>query len=158
LLVEEHSAGSPEVMVPEELRSRFNEAQMRGLGAWIAATLGSTKVTYSYDAEGRMIGKQTSSTDNESVTMSYNDRGDKIQESGRSVRDATASVEFSLDDQGNMLPTTEPKPLPPHEFEIDYEYQYDAQGNWTEMKVTHRSQSPVPSQQSEIHRRELSYY
>ncbi len=158
VISEEHASESGQGMVTDEMRSELNQAQVQGLGAWIAETIGSTKIAYSYDAEGRLIGKRTQSMGTETTTISYNEHGDKVREATTAVMDPTMGVDFSIDHQGNVLPQTPPKPQPPQEAEARYEYEYDGQGNWIEMKATHTSKSPVPSQQSEIHRRELTYY
>jgi YD repeat-containing protein len=159
ILSEEDVTESPESAVPSEFGGKLNDAQLRGLGAWIVANLGSMTFSYSYDSEGRLIAQHSRSGGMDSTTTtSYNDRGDKARETTLNTTDPAAGVQYGLDDEGNMVPQTAPKPQATLETEIRNEYQYDSQGNWTEMKVGRRSGADAQFQESDIHHRELTYY
>lgn len=161
ILSEEDEIESPESVVPPELldKMKLNDAQLRGLGAWITANLRSVAFSYSYDSEGRLTGQhRRTGTMEETTTTSYNERGEKAREITISTTDPAAGVEYGMDDEGNMVPQTSPKPQITSETEARYEYQYDPQGNWTEMKVSRRSDPETAFRESEIYRRQLTYY
>jgi YD repeat-containing protein len=161
ILSEEDEIESPESVVPPELldKMKLNDAQLRGLGAWITANLRSVAFSYSYDSEGRLTGQhRRTGTMEETTTTSYNERGEKAREITTSTTDPAAGVEYGMDDEGNMVPQTAPKPQTTFETEARYEYQYDPHGNWTEMKVSRRSGPDAAFQESEIYHRQLTYY
>ena len=96
---------------------------------------------YSYDAQGRLIQKlERNMMSEETMTIRYNDYGDRIEVSRTFADNST-------------IP--EKRKLPLQDHSERYSYQYDSHGNWTE-KVTTFS-SPHGGF-SETKHRTLTYY
>lgn len=124
----EQLASDPEAF--EEVQSQF------------AKLLGPEQVlirnSYSYDSQGRVSEKTQSfgSSDNTVTQISYNDHGDEAQE----------------------IQTTSHGTQAPQKGIVDFSYQYDGQGNWTEKTVSSSPTAQEPSKISTIDRRTITYY
>jgi hypothetical protein len=122
----------------------------KGLTELLGEQLNFIRITYGYDADGRLIEKhQYTGHSLESTTkISYNDHSDKLEER-----------EFTT---GDPNPPRSPQageassdaPLPQRESETQYSYKYDTFGNWTEQTT---SSSVNPSYVS-VTRRTIGYY
>jgi hypothetical protein len=68
-------------------------------------------------------------------------------------------VAYSMDENGTLIPETvsnTPSVLEPPKLDIiEYRYQYDQYGNWTEQTVVHRSES---NEYSTVRHRTLTYH
>jgi YD repeat-containing protein len=139
-------------VLPDEIRAQLKKV--------FGAMMGESGKSYSYDAQGLLTKIVLHQTPLGEVTRtcSYNDHGDVVEEKTIFNRDAKfpAGVIFHADDAGNLVPEKPESEWPPQptipESLVQYEYQYDSYGNWTEQTVS-RSES------SEYTRhRELTYY
>jgi YD repeat-containing protein len=107
------------------------------------------KITYGYDADGRLIEKHQyiGHSLESTTTISYNDHSDKLEER-----------EFTT---GDPNPPRSPQageassdaPLPQRESETHYSYKYDTFGNWTE-----QTSSSVNPTYVSVTRRTIVYY
>jgi len=152
---------APELLVPPQLPAAHNEAQKKALGAFIAGNMYSGEISYSYDAQGRMTEKQKRGGvfGTETTRMTYNEHGDKAEEHTTALMNPDVGREFSLQENGTMIPVGTPRPVPPPmESETRYTYQYDSYGNWVEQSVSSRSNLNEPFRPSVTYRRTLTYY
>jgi len=152
---------SPELLIPPELPAEYNDAQRKALGAFVAGHLNSGQVVYSYDSQDRLVRKEKRGgvLGLEISTISYNERGDKAEERTTSAQDPDFGREYSLNEDGTMLPTGKASaPTPQTEYVARYTYQYDGYGNWTEQAVSSRSNPDEPFAQVVSYRRVLTYY
>ena len=85
----------------------------------------------------------------ERTTFQYDDKDNPIEEVSEDH-----SREIHLDDAGAVQAREEE----PRERHVRFEYQYDAQGNWTERTVWGRTGSQEEFQCSNIERRTITYY
>lgn len=158
---EQQFADAPaEFPFPEEIRSQLNLEQLKAMNSF-AAGMQNRINSYSYDAQGRVTERHRRGGpfDDEVTITRYNDHGDKGTERTTTVMNPIAGRQFSLTKAGAVIPIAEPKPSPPASvYEIQYSYQYDGYGNWTEQTVVNRSEpdgTPVPGSSF---RRKLTYY
>ena len=143
--------------LPDTLRSQLNEAQLKSVGNFIAQAF-SGEVSNRYDQQGRLTEeRQVIGTETRITTYAYNDHNDKTEELVAVVQTALATTDFSLDDQGNMQPSTT-KPATPYISEIHYAYEYDDYGNWTRQTITDRFSPDAPLTPRATLTRELTYY
>jgi YD repeat-containing protein len=137
------------------------EAMNKAMKSMLSGRSGTGK-TYTYDAQGRVKEVRDRNFVLDTVTTtSYNEHGDKSEE--RITRtDNTAfpvGVAYSMDEHGTLIPKTVSNtpslPEPPKLDIIEYRYEYDQYGNWTEQTVVHRSES---NEYSAVRNRTLTYY
>jgi len=119
---------------------------------------------YRYDPQGRVIEVRDRNFVMEKVTTtSYNERGDKSVERITKTDNQAfpAGVPHSMDESGTLVPVEpvlEETPLPKQVFEpsiVEYRYEYDQNGNWTQETAVHRSES---GENSTVRRHVLTYY
>jgi len=158
VLAEEQAADAPRVDLPEEIRSQLNPEQMKSVGAMISGMQNSA-ISYSYDDQGRVTERRRSGgVFGEQVTVTrYNDHGDKASE-GQTVVMRSDTGPWELTEAGAFIPSGTPNPPQPSETsEIQYMYQYDQYGNWTELTIVSRSQQDEARPGTVTHRK-LTYY
>jgi len=160
ILTEEQAGDAPQVnLLPEELRSKLNPEQMKSVGAMISGMQNSV-ISYSYDAEGRVTERHRSGgVLGEQVTVTtYNDHGDKASERETMVMRSDTGP-WELTEAGAFIPSGKPNPAqPPQTSEIQYTYQYDQYGNWTEETMVTRSQPDEAFRPGTVIHRKLTYY
>jgi YD repeat-containing protein len=149
LMLERMPAEQRELMTPENI-----QLMNRSLGA---LSKEPPKTTYAYDDEGRLTRMFQRTIGLEVLTtIRSNEHGDRIEERQKYSANSRfgVGVPISFDSQGEPVPTKE-KPegrtVPPDNV-VQYSYQYDERGNWTE-RVT-----AVAGQASRVTRRTLTYY
>lgn len=122
-----------------------------------------TGTSYIYDELGRVIKIHDRNFVFDKVTVTtYNERGDKSAErttiAGNSI--IPVGVAFSVDENGTLVPqnhATEPAESPDlaSESEVQYAYQYDSYGNWTQQTANDSSR---PNEPSIVRHRAITYY
>ena len=117
--------------------------------AFAEKTLSTT--AYSYDAQGRLVERtrRMGILSEERTRFEYDDRGNPILETTEHH-----DREIELDDTAGARSKN-------GQARVDYtrfEYQYDANGNWTERIVSFRSGSDTDFRRSNVERRTISYY
>ena len=125
------------------------------------ASFYSGEVSYTYDAQGRLTGKERrmGALGEEITRITYNEHGDKAEERTTRVMSSEIGRQFSLNDDGTMIPVGAPPPAsPPEESETRYTYQYDGYGNWTEQTVSSRYSPNEPFSPGLIYHHTLTYY
>jgi hypothetical protein len=153
--LENASALFLERMSPEE-RNQVSPTQVKAMNKAMATMSRGQREggkVYSYDAQGRVTQlRETNFVFEKTTTILYNDQGDAV-EVNTTFADNTAvpaGVSFSVDEEGNLTPSTVPDakperlPLPPPE-EVHYSYQYDSYGNWTQQTTTRGPGSGTPA-------------
>lgn len=161
IIAEEQVADAPELMIPEELKSKLNPEQAKSMGAFLAGGLQNRAISYVYDDNGRVTERHRSggAFGEEATITTYNDQGDKASERTTTVMNPEVGREYSLTEAGTMIPAWQPKPAqPPFTYETQYTYQYDSYGNWTEQSSVARSRPDAPWEPGPIIRRKLTYY
>jgi len=131
--------------------SEMSTEDREKLASLIALAFGRMRTTYTYDAEGRLVDRtQHMGLLREGrTTYSYDDRGHPIAQSEESV-----SRGMGFDDDGSPQPSADTKSL----NDIRFEYQCDAQGNWTERIVKGRFTDGAELAPSNVERRSIEYY
>ena len=148
-----------------EQQVELNDKQLEAMNKAMKSMLGGkngTGKSYTYDPQGRVIEVRDRNFALDSVTTTrYNEHGDKSEERTTHT-DNTAfpvSEAFSIDEDGTLIPervSTAPSvPEPPKLEVVEYRYEYDQYGNWTEQTVVHRSES---NEYSNVRHRTLTYY
>jgi hypothetical protein len=151
--------------MPPKDRARLTPEQMEVRSKRVASFAVGEKPsqsTYTYDALGRVIqALDRNQTFEKTKTIRYNDYGDRIEErtafKNNSKIPIPLGVPYSFDDDGNPVPS---KPgskaaairLLPPDTRVQYTYQYDSHGNWTERIEMH------DNGYTETARRTLTYY
>jgi YD repeat-containing protein len=159
VIAEEQAADAPQVILPEEIRSKLNPEQMKSVGTMIAGMQNSV-ISYSYDAQGRVTERHRSGGvfDELATVTTYNDHGDKASERETTVMRSDTGP-WNLTEAGAFVPTEKPNPpQPPLSSETQYAYQYDQYGNWTEQTIVSRSQPDEAFRPGTVIRRKLTYY
>jgi hypothetical protein len=144
--------------MPPEKRASLTPEWIEALNKSMAGKK-PAQTTYTYDAQGRFIGKlERNMVFEQTKTVRYNDYGDKSEEHTTFKSNSTIplGVPQSYDEQGNLIPTAaserpERSFLPP-DSDTRYAYRYDSYGNWTERIQTGTDGFSVTT------RRELTYY
>jgi hypothetical protein len=146
--------------LPKELPNEFNDAQRKAISNFMNRAFGTRKSTYKYDDRGRVIEKHITggALDDQVTRIRYNDHGDVTDEVAIHTPTPEMLMEFSLDDAGAMIPKGPPRDSPPTHSELRYEYEYDAQGNWTKKITAWRSEPNAELRESAIERRTITYY
>jgi hypothetical protein len=131
---------------PGELRDQLSEEQRRAFRTQMKAALSQHDVfknmerSYFYGDEGRVIQrlKRMGSNLNQDETITYNEHGDEAV----TVTVRSGSLDPRMPDLDN------------ERSEVNYLYQYDSHGNWTERSTTTSFRPGEPNTQ----RRTLAYY
>jgi YD repeat-containing protein len=162
VVAEEQFADSPrDFMLPEEIRSKLNPEQIKAVGAFFAASAENRANSYSYDAQGRVTERHRSGGPfGDEVTITeYNDHGDNASERTTTVMNPETGRQYTVSEAGTMIPVGQHQaPQPPAVYETQYTYQYDAYGNWTELRTAGRSDPGTPFAPGSVRRRKLTYY
>ena len=162
VIAEEQVVDAPELMIPAELKSKLNPEQAKSMGAFIAGSFHNRAISYVYDENDRVTERHKSGgASGEEVTITtYNDHGDKESERTTTILNPEAGREYSLTEAGTITPAGQPRPAqPPSTYEIQYKYEYDSYGNWTEQTSVVRSRPDAPLEPgSIILHRKLTYY
>jgi YD repeat-containing protein len=161
VVAEEQFADAPrDFMLPEEIRSKLNPEQIKAVGAFFAGVENRAN-SYSYDAQGRVTERHRSGGPfGDEVTITkYNDHGDNASERTTTVMNPETGRQYTVSEAGTMIPVGQHQaPQPPAVYETQYTYQYDAYGNWTELRTAGRSDPGTPFAPGSVRRRKLTYY
>ena len=145
-----------------QLDDKQLEAMNRALKLMLSGRSGTGK-SYTYDSQGRVTEVRDRNFAMDRVTTTtYNEHGDKSEER-MTLTGNTAipvGVEYSINENGALIPTKAVSEAPsfpelPNLDIIEYRYEYDHYGNWTEQAVIHRLES---NEYSTVYRRTLTYY
>ena len=161
ILSERQIADSPSLLVPEQLRGKLNQEQVKSVGMFIAVGMGNWGNSYTYDKQGRVIEiRKTGGAIGEQVTaIAYNEYGDPSSQTSTALGNPALRQEYGLSDSGAMVPVgSTPAAEPPRTHEMRYDYEYDAHGNWVRQSMSVRSEEGGAFTQQEIHKRNLTYY
>jgi hypothetical protein len=111
-----------------------------------------TRITYTYDADGRVIEKHhhyTGYSIESTTKIVYNDHSDKLEEHEFMTGDPNPPRKVQSGEVSSA------PPFPPQESEVRYSYKYDSFGNWTEQSIS----SPAnPNDVSTVTLRAIVYY
>jgi YD repeat-containing protein len=145
-----------------QLDDKQLEAMNRAMKSMLSGRSGTGK-SYTYDSQGRVTEVRDRNFAMDRVTTtSYNEHGDKSEErmtlAGNTV--FPVGVEYSISEDGTLVPSKAASNAPsfpelPKLDIVEYHYEYDHYGNWTEQAVIHRSES---NEYSTVRRRALTYY
>jgi YD repeat-containing protein len=120
-----------------------------------------TRISHAYDAQGRITNTQSHNFAFDDVTtISYNEHGDTSALHQTLTGNSTlpVGVPYSMDENGKLIPSdpaAKPTKLPDISGEVQYAYQYDSYGNWTEQTSNERSR---PNEPSMVRHRTITYY
>jgi len=144
--------------IPAEQRELITPEQVQMMDRGFAAlSREPPKTTYTYDDEGRLTRMLQRNMAYEMLTtIRYNEHSDRIEERQKfsDISRFGVGVPISFDSQGEPVPTKE-KPegrTVPSDNVVQYSYQYDQYGNWTERVASVADQPP------RVTRRTLTYY
>jgi hypothetical protein len=154
-------------LIPEDMQGavrddsfgQMNDAQKKAIAKFMGNAFASGESAYKYDAEGRVVEKHRTGgvMGDELTKIAYNDHGDVSDEVTVSTPTPDFRAEFGMDEHGNMVQVTHPEAESPSQYETRYNYEYDAQSNWTKETMSMRSgQSEFKT--STVINRTLSYY
>jgi hypothetical protein len=153
--------------VGTEAQQQPTAAQLEAINShmkWMLGGRNGTGTSYSYDDQGRVteIHERNFVVD-KVTTTSYNEHGDKSAEVETMADNSTApaGVHYSMDENGTFVqsnPDAKPTEFPVEMFDghkVQYAYQYDSYGNWTQQTVNH---SYKQGEASSTCHRTLTYY
>jgi hypothetical protein len=145
--------------VPEDLVGQMNDAQQKAIAKFMGNAFASGESSYKYDPQGRVVEKHRAlgAMGDELTKTAYNDHGDVSDEVTVGMEGPDSGTEFGIDEHGNMVPTTQSKKPASSQYETRYNYEYDAQGNWTKKTMSTR-QGQGEFKISTVINRSLSYY
>lgn len=158
LLMAERFSAEQRVQLDDKQLDAMNKA----LKSMLSGRTGTGK-SYTYDPERRVTEVRDRNFAMDRVTTTtYNEHGDKSEER-MTLTGNTAipvGVEYSISEDGTLIPTKPGSDVPlfpelPKLDIVEYHYEYDRYGNWTEQAVVYRSES---SEYPTVHRRTLTYY
>ncbi len=145
-----------------EIDDKQLDAMNNAMKSMLSGRTGTGK-SYTYDSQGHLTEVRDRNFAIDRVTTTtYNEHGDKSEER-MTLTGNTAfpvGVEYSISENGTLVPSKAASDAPsvlelPTLDIIEYRYEYDHYGNWTEQAVLHRSGS---NEYSTVHRRTLTYY
>ncbi len=152
--------------MPAEQRDQMSPDQIKALSEQMAFMMAGkvpAGTTYSYDSQNRLIAsRERNMIFDKSTDITYNEQGDKAElrttYAGNSV--IPVGVEFSIGEEGALIPTKSaakqlPQPSLPEPEVINYVYQYDGYGNWTQQTATYAAH---PNQPPITRNRTITYY
>ncbi len=145
-----------------ELGDKQLDAMNKAMKSMLSGRSGTGK-SYTYDPQGRVAEVRDRNFAMDRVTTtSYNEHGDKSEERTTLTGNTAfpVGVPYSINENGALIPPEAASDAPsvpelPTLDIIEYRYEYDQYGNWTEQAVVHRSES---NEYSTVHRRTLTYY
>ncbi|PYT54553.1 MAG: hypothetical protein DMG43_05910 [Acidobacteria bacterium] len=151
-----------------EGQPQLTAAQLEAMNTAMKSLLrgrSGTGTSYIYDEQGRITKIHDRNFMFDKVTIiAYNERGDKSEERTTIAGNSTVpvGVAFSVEENGTLIPdkrATEPTESPDlaGENEVQYAYQYDSYGNWTQQTANHSS-GRVESSSVRLCNRKLTYY
>jgi hypothetical protein len=148
VLIEEAQNVSPFALPDKPEMSTEDRDKLASL---VALAFGSIRTTNTYDREGRLIDRiqQMGLLSERRTTYAYDDHDHRVAESEESV-----DRQMTVADDGR--PQTGPDTKRIHD--IRFEYQTDAQGNWTERIVRGRFTESAELAPSNVERRSIDYY
>lgn len=116
-----------------------------------AFSSGISNTTYLYDADGRLLKRETrmGGLGSNSTTFAYNEHGDPVEETTED-----RNREGRIDETGAMSYSEDKVTVHHNRFE----YRYDANGNWTEKIVLYRLETGESFERSNVERRVITYY
>jgi YD repeat-containing protein len=122
----------------------------RGFTELLGKQRNFTRMTYMYDADGRLIEQHhyIGHSMEETTKIVYNDHSDKLEEHQFTTGDPNPPRD-SQSGEASQGP-----PFPPQESQVRYSYKYDTFGNWTEQAI---SSSTGPNDAT-VTRRMIVYY
>jgi len=132
---------------PPEERARAN--------ALLATVFGPdqtlSRTTYAYDQRGRRVERRTrmGTLGENRTTFRYDDYDNPVEETTED-----RSREVNIDENGIEEVTAETV----QRQHARFEYQYDAQGNWTERVVLSRAEPNPDFRRENVERRNIAYY
>jgi hypothetical protein len=151
-LVEESQTNAEEALPPEMLAS-LNPAQLATVRALFGAGGEPIRRMHRYDGQSRRIETRSSigPLGGDSRWVTYNDRGDPIQEIHEHV-----GRDFGIDDEGRLsaAPTRESV----SRSEARFRYDYDGHGNWVLKTVESRGGTDRDFTLSSVERRSITYF
>jgi hypothetical protein len=142
-----------------ELNDKQLAAMNKAMKSMLSGRNGTGK-SFTYDLQGRVTEVRDRNFAVDTVTTtSYNEHGDKSEER-MTLTGNIAITGGSIDENGTLIPdervSNAPSvPEPPKQDVIEYRYEYDQYGNWTEQTVVHRSEL---NENSSVRHRTLTYY
>jgi len=144
---------TPFTNVPTDVESVPPEERLR-FAALLTTVFGDrtfSSTTYAYDQMGRLLERtrRIGSLSEERTTFRYDDQDNPIDEISE-----VHSRDMDIDDAG-VVHAKEEEPRVQH---LCFDYQYDAQGNWTERIVWVRTGPQSEFRCSNIERRTITYY
>jgi YD repeat-containing protein len=163
-----------------EAQEKLDDKQLKAMNKAMKAMMSGkngTGISFVYDSQGRLTEVRDRNWALDSVTTtSYNEHGDKSEERMTATSNLAfpAGVAYTTDEEGTLIPdrregvSDPPPPVPDDgvsdpgpELErppltiIEFRYEYDQHGNWTEQTVVYRQE---PYEQSTVYRRTLTYF
>jgi len=126
------------------------EQLMQGLTQLLGEQRNFMRLTYVYDADGRLIEQHhyTGYAMEGTTKIAYNDHSDKLEEHQFTTGDPNPP----RDAQSGEASSTPPPPS--QESQARYSYKYDNFGNWTEQKIS----SATSANDVRVTRRTIIYY
>jgi hypothetical protein len=155
LLSDELQLGERGLFPKLEQHAESTDADRAEMAALLAKVLGPAlafmKTTYVYDEKGRVVERKTSSGSlgEERTATRYDEYDNPIEQTGENHE-----REVGVDEHGELHTTSERS----HTQHTRFDYQYDAEGNWTERVVWSRLEPNPNFQRSNLKRRGISYY
>lgn len=156
-MLERMPAGMRDQMSPDEIQALGKQMAFMMTGKVPAGT------TYAYDSQNRLTStRERNMIFDKSTNITYNEQGDKAEMRTTYAENSVipVGVEYSVGAQGALIPAKPaiqqpPQPSLPEPEVINYVYQYDAYGNWTqqiEINSAHSNQPPI------TRNRTITYY
>ena len=118
-------------------------------------------ISCAYDNNDRVTEqhKRGGAFGDEVTVTTYNDHGDKESERTTTIINPEVGREYSLTETGTIIPAGKSQPAqPPSTYEVQYKYQYDSYGSWTEQASVVRNRPDAPLEPGSIVHRTLTYY
>ena len=153
-----------------EQQIELTDTQLEAMNAAMKLMLAGQKgtgISYSYDAQGRVIEMREGNFAFARITTTrYNEQGDKAEERTNIVGNSVfpIGVPHSMNENGTLVPS-EPVAnisasvgVPAGDSETHYTYKYDNYGNWTEETMSCRFSPGGAFESSTRRRRSLTYY
>jgi YD repeat-containing protein len=152
-----------------EQQVELTDTQLGAMNAAMKSMLAGqngTGISYSYDAQGRVIEMREGNFAFARVTTTrYNEQGDKAEERTNITANSVIpiGVPHSMNEDGTLIPSEPAANIPasggvPEDSETHYTYKYDNYGNWTEETMSCRCRPGGAFESSTRRRRSLTYY
>jgi YD repeat-containing protein len=159
-----------------EERAGLDDKQLEAMNKAMKAMMSGkngTGTSFVYDSQGRVTEVRDRNSASDTVTTtSYNERGAISEERKTTTSNLAypAGVAYTINDEGALIPdrndegtlnrregVSDRPPVTERTLldVIEYRYEYDQNGNWTERTVVNRQES---YEQSTVYRRTLTYF